>query len=404
MTIRHPAGLPGQIASLDRPVVVGVLNVTPDSFSDGGLHLQPERAIAHGLWMHEHGADLVDVGGESTRPGALRIDVDEEVRRILPVIEGLRAAGVPTSIDTMRAEVARAAVAAGACMVNDVSGGLADPLMAATVAELKVPYVIMHWRGHSDRMSALANYTDVVAEVIDELGVRVQAALAAGVRPESIVVDPGIGFAKEAEHNWALLRALPELVALGYPVLVGASRKRFLGTLLAGPSGDPRPVDGRDLATDAVSALAAAFGAWAVRVHDVAGSADAVLVGRAWSSGQGSLVADRIVLQGISGVGYHGVFEFERRQGQEFVVDLVVHLAARVTTDDLAATVDYGVIAQRTHEVIVGEPVDLIETLAERIADAVLHLGVASVEVTVHKPQAPIPVPFADAAVRITRP
>jgi len=404
MKFRHPAGLPEPIASLTRPVVIGVLNVTPDSFSDGGLHFTAQRAIAHGLQLARQGADLVDVGGESTRPGASRIDVTEEARRVLPVIEGLREAGVPTSIDTMRASIARDAVLAGACLVNDVSGGLADPAMTTVIADLGVPFVIMHWRGHSDRMADLANYRDVVAEVIAELGERVDAALAAGIRAESIVIDPGIGFAKEADHNWTLLRALPELASMGYPVLVGASRKRFLGSLLADPDGVPRPLDGRDVATDAVSALAATFGAWAVRVHDVAGSVDAVRVGQAWRSAQGSVTADRIVLDGIRGIGYHGVFEFERRQGQEFVADLVVHLPARVATDDLADTVDYGVIAQRAHEVIVGEPMDLIETLAERIADAVLALGAASVEVTVHKPQAPIPVPFTDAAVRITRP
>jgi len=404
MKFRHPAGLPEPIASLTRPVVIGVLNVTPDSFSDGGLHFTAQRAIAHGLQLARQGADLVDVGGESTRPGASRIDVTEEARRVLPVIEGLREAGVPTSIDTMRASIARDAVLAGACLVNDVSGGLADPAMTTVIADLGVPFVIMHWRGHSDRMADLANYRDVVAEVIAELGERVDAALAAGIRAESIVIDPGIGFAKEADHNWTLLRALPELASMGYPVLVGASRKRFLGSLLADPDGVPRPLDGRDVATDAVSALAATFGAWAVRVHDVAGSVDAVRVGQAWRSAQGSVIADRIVLDGIRGIGYHGVFEFERRQGQEFVADLVVHLPARVATDDLADTVDYGVIAQRAHEVIVGEPMDLIETLAERIADAVLALGAASVEVTVHKPQAPIPVPFTDAAVRITRP
>jgi len=404
MKFRHPAGLPEPIASLTRPVVIGVLNVTPDSFSDGGLHFTAQRAIAHGLQLARQGADLVDVGGESTRPGASRIDVTEEARRVLPVIEGLREAGVPTSIDTMRASIARDAVLAGACLVNDVSGGLADPAMTTVIADLGVPFVIMHWRGHSDRMADLANYRDVVAEVMAELGERVDAALAAGIRAESIVIDPGIGFAKEADHNWTLLRALPELASMGYPVLVGASRKRFLGSLLADPDGVPRPLDGRDVATDAVSALAATFGAWAVRVHDVAGSVDAVRVGQAWRSAQGSVTADRIVLDGIRGIGYHGVFEFERRQGQEFVADLVVHLPARVATDDLADTVDYGVIAQRAHEVIVGEPMDLIETLAERIADAVLALGAVSVEVTVHKPQAPIPVPFTDAAVRITRP
>lgn len=404
MSIRHPAGLPEPVASLDRTVVFGVLNVTPDSFSDGGEHFGTQRAIAHGKWLHEQGADIVDVGGESTRPGATRIDEREESARVLPVIEGLHALGVPTSIDTMRAQVARDAVGAGACLVNDVSGGLADPQMAGTVAGLGVPYVIMHWRGHSDRMSELAHYADVVAEVISELGQRVAAARAAGVPAESIVVDPGLGFAKEADHNWALLRALPAIADMGYPVLIGASRKRFLGSLLAGPDGIPRPVQERDLATDAVSALAATFGAWAVRVHDVAGSVDAVRVGRAWGAGESRPSADRILVTGVSGIGTHGVFDFERVQGQEFIVDLIVHLPARVAVDDLVETIDYGTVAQCAYDVITGEPVDLIETLAERIAAAVLELGAASVVVTVHKPQAPMPVPFGDAAVRITRP
>ena len=404
MRTSRPAGLPEPVASLDRPVVFGVLNVTPDSFSDGGQHFGTEQAIAHGRWLHEQGADIVDVGGESTRPGASRVDGREEAARVIPVIEGLRALGVLTSIDTMRAEVARGAVAAGACLVNDVSGGLADPQMAATVAELGVPYVIMHWRGHSDRMSELAQYADVVGEVVEELGQRVAAARSAGVPAAAIIVDPGLGFAKEAEHNWALLRALPEIAALGYPVLIGASRKRFLGSLLAGPDGSPRPVEGRDMATDAVSALAATFGAWAVRVHDVAGSIDAVRVGQAWAHGRSVPSMDRILVTGVRGIGTHGVFDFEKVEGQEFIVDLVVHLPARVAGDDLVETIDYGVVAQRAYDLITGEPVDLIETLAERVAAAVLELGAASVEVTVHKPQAPIPVPFGDAAVRITRP
>lgn len=328
---------------------------------------------------------------------------------MLPVIRGLRAAGVPTSIDTMRAQTAVAAVEAGACLVNDVSGGLADPDMAATVAELGTPYVIMHWRGHSDRMAELARYRDVVDDVVAEVSARVDEAMAAGVREASIVIDPGLGFAKEAEHNWSVLHALPSITALGFPVLIGASRKRFLGSLLAGPDGMPRPVTERDVATDAISALAVASGAWGVRVHDVAGSVDAVLVGQAWRrAGPQSqrIRSDRIVLTGIRATGYHGVFAEERRHGQEFIVDLVVHLPGSdaSATDDLADTLDYGVIAQCVHDRIVGEPVDLIETLAEQVAEAVLALGASSVDVTLHKPQAPIPVPFTDVAIRITRP
>ena len=278
----HPRGLPTPLAGLARPVVMGVVNVTSDSFSDGGRHLDPDVAIAHGLALAEAGADLVDVGGESTRPGAERIDASVERDRVIPVVHGLVDAGVPVSVDTMRASVARAAVDAGAILVNDVSGGLADPAMLPTVASLQTPIVLMHWRGHSAHMNDLAVYGDVVAEVLRELGERVDAAVEAGIARERIVVDPGLGFAKEADHNWDLLASLPLLASLGLPLLVGASRKRFLGSLLADEDGTPRPVDDRDLATLAVTALCAAEGVWGVRVHDVRGAQDAVRVGTAW--------------------------------------------------------------------------------------------------------------------------
>jgi len=283
--IRRPEGLPTELAGLKRTAVVGVLNVTPDSFSDGGQFLETRRALDQGLRMFDDGADLVDVGGESTRPGALRVPGPEEIGRVLPVVEGLVAAGVPVSIDTMRAVTARAAVEAGACVVNDVSGGLADDRMYAAVAELAVPFVMMHWRGHSDRMTDLATYDDVVLDVASELAARVEAALAAGVSADSIVLDPGLGFAKDAGHNWQLLQRLDVLLAMGHPVLVGASRKRFLGDVLADESGEPRPVDHRDAATDAVTAIAAERGVWAVRVHDVLRSRDAVRVAAAWREG-----------------------------------------------------------------------------------------------------------------------
>jgi dihydropteroate synthase len=267
--------------SLPRPgrcAVMGVLNVTPDSFSDGGRYLDLDDALAHGVAMWTAGADLVDVGGESTRPGADRIDAPTEVARILPVVKGLVAAGVAVSVDTTRARVASAALEAGARVVNDVSGGLADPDMARVVADAGVPWILMHWRGHSDTMDTLATYDDVVTDVRDELSARADAALAAGVDASALVLDPGLGFAKRAEHNWALLRRLDELLDLGFPVLVGASRKRFLGTLLADKDGTPRPPDGREEATAVLSALVASAGAWGVRVHDVIRSLDAVLV------------------------------------------------------------------------------------------------------------------------------
>jgi dihydropteroate synthase len=280
---RHPLGLPRDLASLERCLVMGVLNVTPDSFSDGGLFLDADRAVAHGLALVDDGADLVDVGGESTRPGAQRIDLEVELGRIVPVVTGLVAGGAAVSIDTMRAEVAEVAVGLGACVVNDVSGGLADPRMHAAVAALGVPYVAMHWRGFGDRMEQLAVYDDVVDDVCTELSARVADATAAGLDPRALVLDPGLGFAKDAGHNWTLLHHLDRLAALGHPLLVGASRKRFLGSLLADGSGEPRALPERDRATGAVSALAALAGAWCVRVHDVRGSRDAVEVASAWS-------------------------------------------------------------------------------------------------------------------------
>ncbi len=231
--------------------------------------------------MHRAGADLVDVGGESTRPGAERVDIEEEIRRVRPVVAALHEADVPVSIDTTRAQVAAAALEAGASLVNDVSGGLADPQMAKTVAAAGCPWILMHWRGPSRAMNELAVYDDVVADVRRELAERVEQALAAGVAPESIVLDPGLGFAKAPEHNWALLAGLDQLQSLGFPILVGASRKSFLGRLLAGPDGSPRPVDGREAATVAVTMLAAAAGVWGVRVHDVRANVDAALVAQA---------------------------------------------------------------------------------------------------------------------------
>ncbi|MGH3983279.1 MAG: dihydropteroate synthase [Pseudonocardiaceae bacterium] len=279
MTV-HPA-----LPDPGRCVVMGVLNVTPDSFSDGGRYLDHDDAVAHGLTLHSQGADLVDVGGESTRPGAKRVDAPTEIARVVPVLRDLAAHGVPCSVDTTRAAVAEAALEAGAIMVNDVSGGLADPAMAPAMARCRVPWVLMHWRGHSDRMDELACYQDVVADVRAELVARVDAAVLAGVDPGALVLDPGLGFAKTAAHNWKLLGNLNVLTDLGFPVLLGASRKRFLGALLAGADGSPRRADDREIATAAVSALAAAARVWGVRVHDAAASRDAVAVAAAWQLG-----------------------------------------------------------------------------------------------------------------------
>ncbi|WNB87590.1 dihydropteroate synthase [Cellulomonas sp. ATA003] len=263
---------------------MGVVNVTPDSFSDGGRWFEPDAAVAHGRSLLAAGADLLDVGGESTRPGSARVTVEDELARVLPVVRALTAGGAAVSVDTTRAEVAERAVDAGAVLVNDVSGGLADPAMHRTVARLGVAYVAMHWRGHADVMDTRVDYDDVVEDVRRELAQRLDELASAGVDPARVVLDPGLGFAKRGADNWPLLAHLDRLGSLGRPVLVGASRKRFLGHLLAGADGAPVPPAGRDAATAAVSALAALAGAWCVRVHEVAGSADAVRVAAAWTA------------------------------------------------------------------------------------------------------------------------
>jgi dihydropteroate synthase len=264
---------------------MGVVNVTHDSFSDGGRYLDADRAVEHGLALVADGAAIIDVGGESARPGAvLRVDPRAETARVVPVIKALASEGVTVSVDTMHAAVARAALESGAQIVNDVSGGRADPGMAGLLVEAGVPWVLMHWRPVSvDRPHEVPRYRDVVADVRAELLASVDDAVAAGVDPAKLIVDPGLGFAKTGQHNWQLLHALPELVAAGIPVLVGASRKRFLGRLLAAPDGAARTPDGRETATAVISALAALHGAWGVRVHDVRASVDALKVVQAWT-------------------------------------------------------------------------------------------------------------------------
>lgn len=277
-----PASFVAGLPRPDRCLVMGVVNVTPDSFSDGGVWFEPADAIAHGISLTREGADLVDVGGESTRPGAERPSIAEELDRVIPVVGALSAEGIVVSIDTMRAAVAVEAVHAGARAVNDVSGGAADADMLAAVAGLDVPFIVMHWRGHSTAMQASATYDDVVVDVQAELRARIEAALAAGIRSERIAVDPGLGFAKTGEHNWELLAHLGSLLELGFPLIIGASRKAFLGTLLA-TDGRSRPVGARDNASAAISALAAVSGAWCVRVHDVTPSLDAVKAASRWA-------------------------------------------------------------------------------------------------------------------------
>ncbi|GAB2970560.1 dihydropteroate synthase [Actinotalea caeni] len=268
--------------------VMGVVNVTPDSFSDGGQWLEPEVAIAHARHMLDQGADILDIGGESTRPGAARVPEAVELERVMPVVTALVGDGARVSVDTMRATVAEQALDAGAWCINDVSGGLADPAMVDLVAERGCEYVVNHWRGPSDVMNEMATYDDVVADVHRELMERVEALTAAGVDESRIILDPGLGFAKDAHANWQLLAGLDTLLGTGFRVLVGASRKRFLGDLLA-RDGVPLLPMYRDRATAAVSALAAARGVWAVRVHDVPGSVDAVRVATAWRAAEAEL-------------------------------------------------------------------------------------------------------------------
>lgn len=280
------SGLPVSHLDPAAPVIWGVLNVTPDSFSDGGRFDSTDTALEQAHRMLEQGADVIDIGGESTRPGAQRVSAAEECHRVLPVVRALTEQGVTVSIDTMRSEVAAAALDTGAAIVNDVSGGRADERMHACVASYGVPYVLMHWRGHSASMNELAVYDDPVRQVCEEVGEQVEKALASGIENSSLIVDPGLGFAKEAEHNWSLLHNLDELTALGYPLLLGPSRKRFLGALLADADGAPRDTDGRDVATSVLSALFAERGVWGVRVHDVQGTVDAVKVSLAMRAGE----------------------------------------------------------------------------------------------------------------------
>ncbi len=269
--------------------ILGVVNVTDDSFSDGGRYRDPARAVEHAQALIAAGADVIDVGGESTRPGALRADADMETARVVPVVKELAAQGITVSIDTMHAMVAHAALDNGASIVNDVSGGRADPDMVRVLAGAGVPWILMHWRSvQAARPHDVPTYRDVVAEVREELLGAVDVAVRAGVDPANLIIDPGLGFAKTAQHNWQLLHGLPSLIGTGIPVLIGASRKRFLGSLLAAPDGTPRPPDGRETATAVISALAALNGAWGVRVHDVAASVDALKVLAAWRDPSGS--------------------------------------------------------------------------------------------------------------------
>jgi len=398
---------------------MGILNITPDSFAesaplvnDAAVDIDAALRRAHDLV--DAGADIVDVGGESTRPGARRTSEAEELARVLPVVRQLVSDGLVVSVDTMRASVAQASLRAGATFINDVSGATADPEMLSVLADTGARCILMHRRGASEDMYAEAHYSNPTTEVIAELARRVDAALAAGVSASAIVLDPGLGFAKRAEHNWHLLKDLATFMSLGFPLLIGASRKRFLGELLASTDGAVRDVQDRDVATAVVSALCAQAGVWAVRVHDAGASRDAIAVAEAMKTSsrshttptQSGSIADIagpiISIMGIQAFGRHGVFAFEREQGQMFSVDAQLQLISGPTSDDLSETIDYSRVAQDIARNVGAQPCDLIETLAERIAQELLHTyPCRAVVVTVHKPQAPLAIPFADVAVTV---
>jgi dihydropteroate synthase/dihydroneopterin aldolase len=378
---------------------MGILNVTPDSFSDGGQFDSVKSAVDAATSMVANGANIIDIGGESTRPGAERLSLETEVERVIPVVEQLSAQGIHISIDTMRSEVAIAAISAGARMVNDVSGGLSDPDMFNVVASLGVPIVVMHWRGPSKTMQENIHYKNALLEVCSELQGRAKAALDAGIARGNIILDPGIGFGKEAEHNWELLQNLDALLAIGYPLLVGVSRKRFLGALLADTEGTPRDVGFRDVASAAVSAHLLQRGAWGVRVHDVQATSDAY---KALCAINPDPAVDSIELLGLREFGHHGVLEHERINGQYFSVDATLGLSIShaAHTDDLADTVNYAEVADSIRARIAGEPVDLIEKLAELIAtDCLAFPQVVCAKIRVHKPDAPIEGEFGDVIV-----
>lgn len=381
------------------PVIMGILNVTPDSFSDGGKYADVPAAIAAAEAMVAQGAAIIDVGGESTRPGAERISLETELARVVPVITELVARGIYVSIDTMRAEVARAAVEAGAQMVNDVSGGLSDPDMLSTVAQLGVPIVLMHWRGPSKTMQENIVYDNVVTDVCTELEQQGKRAIESGIPRNKIIVDPGIGFGKTFEHNWELLHQLDQIQALGYPVLVGVSRKRFIGALLADSQGIARNEQERDVASAVMAAQVIRRGAWGVRVHDVQATKDAYL---ALTAIDPHIVQDHIELRGVTDFGYHGVLDHEKENGQYFSVDALVgiSIAHAAQTDNLDDTVNYAEVADAIRARITGESLDLIEKLAELIAqDCLAFPQVVSAQIRVHKPDAPITGDFSDVIV-----
>lgn len=382
--------------------IMGVLNVTPDSFSDGGRYDTVDTALAHALELSRQGAHIIDVGGESTRPGASRVTPEEEQRRVLPVISALAQQGITVSVDTVNASTAELAMAAGARIINDVSGGTEDPNMYHVAAATDAHYIAMHWRGVPDPGHYKSRYRDVVIEVRDELARLAEAAIAAGVQLERLVLDPGFGFDKTADQSFQLLANLGTLQTLGHPLLVGVSRKRMIAQSLH-DAGIADTIEARDQATAALSALVARVGAWGVRVHDVAATAAALAAVNSLGSPDTS---DRISITGLEVFAHHGVLETEKQQGQMFVIDteIALDLSTAARGDNLADTVNYAELAAALSDAAASEPVDLIETLAERLATVALSFtGVNWAKVTVHKPSAPIEATFSDVSVSITR-
>jgi dihydropteroate synthase len=399
----EPDDAGGYLLCWSGPALMGVVNVTPDSFSDGGAALDPDRAVAAARRLVDDGATFVDVGGESTRPGAQPTPPEVERRRLLPVVERLAAAGrAVISVDTRRAEVARDALAAGAHLINDVAG-LTDPAMLEVCAEAGVPAVAMHMRGEPRTMQDDPRYGDVVGEVEAFLLERAEAAEAAGV--PSVLLDPGWGFGKRDEHNLALLRAVPRFAATGRPVLIGASRKGTIGRW----ADEPDPAR-RDPGTHVVHLEAARLGAAVLRVHDVAGQRQALAVRAALDAGRSAAAAspspssDRIVLEGMAFHGYHGVFPEEARFGARFVVDLELHVGLP-EEDDLAATIDYARVYDLVAGEVTGRRYRLIEALASAIAARVLDhdARIGTVTVRVHKPHAPLPGVVRDVVAEVVR-
>lgn len=412
------------IAATHTPTrIMGILNVTPDSFSDGGRYLDPERATARAREMLAQGAHLIDVGGESTRPGAARVTPEEEQRRILPVVRALASEGIEVSVDTVHASTARRAIEAGASLINDVSGGTADPMMLRVAAETGAGMLLMHWRGIPDPQHQRSTYLNVVEDVRSELAALADAALQAGIAPEKLILDPGLGFDKTGEQGWEILSALERFTSLGYPLLVGASRKRMIASELR----EGATAADLDLATAVVSAVSAQAGVWGVRVHDVSTTATALAVAAALNGARARRAAgasepsalvdagpvqrlapgdDRIALTGLEVFAHHGVFDFEREQGQRFVIDaeITTDMRAAAAGDALARTVNYAELAEAILRAAQSDPVDLIETLAERLAQVALGFaGVSQARITVHKPDAPIDATFQDVSVTIVR-